>query len=85
MSNNNNDYFFAARPKRRAKRPFRVEKLIDGEWRLMSEWFVTPDPDRLRKHASAFGGHTRLLRGGMLLRQWVCGQERDVEEQLECA
>jgi len=79
---------FNARPtgrRRLTRHPYQFEKLIGERWQCVSLWPAVDDAERLRKHASAFGGHTRLLRGDMLMRQWICGQERDVEEQLECA
>jgi len=54
-----------------------TELLCGTEWVKIASFQETAcalDPERLDRHAEAFGGEVRLRRGGLLLAQWREGQ-----------
>ncbi len=62
-------------PSRRHALPYSVEKFVEGGWVTMSRWQKSFDEERLQRHASALGGHVRMLRGAVQVREWLGGQE----------
>jgi hypothetical protein len=73
-----------------AKRfPLRTEKLIGSEWVHVASFPAALDlaesagRERLGRHAVAFGGQVRLLKGDVLLAEWEDGEL--VEDWRECA
>jgi hypothetical protein len=58
----------------------RTEKLIDGAWVRVASWPSKLDlsenegRERMRRHAEAFGGSVRLMRGDLLLQSWEDGE-----------
>lgn len=75
----------------RAAWKLRTEKLIAGAWQTMATFPAVDGPEqasqqrkRLERHAEAFGGLVRLMRGELLLAAWqdgklVCDLRSEVE------